>query len=233
MKTPAKKPAKNTMIPLASSGVPLCPPEVTKPEADSTCLEIRIHGNSVTEYNRQAEKEKDAKKAKEKARPSVELVALDELFKFNTENPSEAKTTVKVIDDEESKVNVSFKNAYSPLSSVKEVLAKLQALGVRDPNLYVQKKVVIGFETKEFYDTLDGSLKLDLYKDMMQAIQDVAAAHGIKSPFTSTEVLTVKDNFHQDRWSIGNSGSPEERADAQAWLRETFKNTVSLTPVAQ
>ena len=221
------------MIPLASSGVPLCPPEATAPSSDSTCLEIEIHGNAVTEYNRQAQKEKEAKKAKDKARPGVELIALDELFKFNTENPAEAKVTVKVTDEEGSKANVSFKNSYSPLASVNEVLSKLKALGVRDPNLYVQKKVVIGFDTAGFYDELDGSLRLEYYTAMMEAIQNVAAEHGAKSPFTSHEVLTVKENFHQDRWNIGAQGTPEERSDAQAWLRETFKNQVSITPVAQ
>lgn len=221
------------MIPLASAGVPLCPPEVTTPEASSTCLEVRVHGNAVTEYNRQAQREKDAKKAKDKARPGVELVALDELFKFNTTNPDIAKTTVKITDDEGSRANVSFKNAYAALESVDEVISKLKALGVRDPNLYVQKKVVIGFDTTGFYSELDGSLKMELYMDMMHAIQAVAADHGVKSPFTSHEVLAVRESFHKDRWNIGVQGTPEERSDAQAWLRETFKNQVSIMPLSQ
>jgi hypothetical protein len=220
------------MVPLASTGVPLAPPEVS-PEVNKTCLEISIHGDAVTRYNKHAKDEKEAKKAKDKARPEVEVEALDELFKFNVENPKNVKTTIKVTDDEGAKANVSFKNAYAPLSDVQEVLNKLRTLGVSDPNRFVQKKVVIGFDTDVFYDKLDGSLKLDLYLAMMNAIQDVAANHGVPSPFTSHEVLTVKDSFHEDRWNIGANESPENRADAQAWLRETFKNTVSITPVAQ
>lgn len=220
---------KNQMVPLASLNVPLAPAEAPAEES-STILEVTMPGADVTAYNRQAKAEKAAKTAKDKARPTVETFALDELFIYNTENPEAPKTTVRVTDDEKSKANVSFKNAYGTLPDVTAVLASLRLLGVKDPNQFVEKKVVIGFDTSIFYDA-EGKLKVEFYTAMMNAIQDCAWAHDEKSPFTSNEVLAVKPNFHQDRWTICATGTANERADVQAYLRKTFKNTVSITPV--
>ena len=222
---------KSQMVPLENLNVPLAPAESPAGKS-STCLEVHVPGTGVTIYNRQAKAEKDAKKAKDAARPAIEEYALERLFVHNTASPGALKTTVKLGDDEGSQVNVSFKNVYGALPDVTTVLRRLRELGVRDPNKFVEKKVVIGFDTSVFYDEVDGSLKLELYTAMMNAIQDVAASYMVKSPFTSNEVLSVKPNFHEDRWTIGAGGTPEERADVQEYIRKTFKNTVSLTPVA-
>lgn len=219
-----KRSVKPASVSIASSGVPLCPMS-TPPESDSKCLESHVVGDAVTRYNRHAQEEKDAKANKEKVREELQDIALETLFDYNTQNPDGYKSTIKLTDEEDSSLNVSFKNVYLPITNEKKVLSAL--VGVKDPNDFIQRKVVVGFDTSVFYNE-DGSLNKELYMDMMRAIEDTAARHGVKSPFSSSEVTTVRPTFHADRWKI--YADPALPVDIQYAIFNACPNSVSFTP---
>jgi hypothetical protein len=215
------KPVGN--VPLQTLDVPVIP---AAPEADkskSTFVHFRVDGTDVTEFSKQAKAEKAAKKAKDDAKASFDKEALLALFQHNVANPADPKTTVKVTDDGTGCVNVSFKNQYSDLPYT-ETLQILAQLGVRNVNKFVAEHLVVGFDTSVFYGE-GGLLNAELFTDMVAAIQEVAAQHEVRSPISSTKVLRVKEDFHKERWTIGNNETDQET------LSGTIKNVTSFTPV--
>lgn len=216
-----KKPAG--LVPLQTLDVPVLQ---AAPEADkskSNFVHLKLDGTEVTEFSKQAKAEKEAKKAKDAAKALFDKEALLALFQHNVENPTDPKTTVKVTDEGTGCVNVSFKNQYSDLPYT-ETLALLTKLGVRNVNKFVAEHLVVGFDPTVFYGE-GGLLNTELYTEMVEAIQDVAARHNVACPLSSTKVLRVKPDFHVERWTIGNHETDQET------LSETVRNTVSFTPV--
>lgn len=210
------------MVALQTLDVPVAP---AAPEADASKAKFvycTVPGNSVTEFVVQSKAEKEAKKLKDDSKKLFSSDAVEALFTHNIANVENPLTTVKVTDEKGGCCNVSFKDQYSDLDYSK-TLAILQKLGVRDPNKFVAEHLVIGFDTSVFYG--DGGLRQKLYEEMLEAIAEVANRHGVASPFSSTKVLRVKDNFHKDRWTIGNN------TDDQDALTKAVPNTTSFTPV--
>ena len=211
------------IVPLQTLDVPVLP---AAPEADkskSNFVHFKVDGTSVTEFSKQAKCEKAAKKAKDESKALFDKEALLALFQHNVTNPTDPKTTVKVTDEGDGCVNVSFKNQYSDLPYT-ETLALLTKLGVRNVNKFVAEHLVVGFDSSVFYGE-GGLLNTELYTEMVEAIQEVAARHSVACPLSSTKVLRVKPDFHAERWTIGNNETDQET------LSETIKNTVSFTPV--
>jgi hypothetical protein len=217
----SKKPAGN--VPLQTLDVPVLP---AAPEADSSkakFVHFKVDGTAVTEFSKQAKAEKDAKKAKDAAKALFDKEALLALFQHNVTNPTDPKTTVKVTDEGNGCVNVSFKNQYTDLPYT-ETLAILTKLGVRNVNKFVAEHLVVGFDPSVFYGE-GGLLNTELYTEMVEAIQEVAARHSVTSPISSTKVLRVNQDFHAERWTIGNNELDQET------LSLVVKNTTSFTPV--
>jgi hypothetical protein len=210
------------IVPLQTLDVPVIP---ASPEAGTTkskFVHLKVDGTDVTEFGKQSKAEKAAKKLKDDAKATFAAEAIRALFSHNLANPTEPLTTVKVTDDGPGVANVSFKNQYSDLPYT-ETLAILTKLGVRNPNKFVEEHLVVGFDTSVFYN--GGLLNTELFTEMVEAVQEVAARHGVASPISSTKVLRVKPDFHAERWTIGNN------EDDQEILTETIKNTTSFTPV--
>lgn len=211
------------IVPLQTLDVPVLP---ASPEADKskdTFVHYKVDGTFVTEFAKQSKAEKAAKKAKDDAKKEFETEALLALFAHNVANPTDPKTTVKVTDDATGVCNVSFKNQYGDLPYT-ETLAILTKLGVRNVNKFVAEHLVVGFDPSVFYGE-GGLLNTELYTEMVEAIQEVAARHNVACPISSTKVLRVKEDFHKERWTIGNN------EDDQTTLSGVIKNTTSFTPV--
>jgi hypothetical protein len=216
-----KKPVGS--VPLQTLDVPVIP---AAPEADkskSNFVHFKVDGTDVTEFAKQSKAEKAAKKLKDDAKAKFAQEAILALFAHNVANPTDPKTSVKVTDDATGVCNVSFKDQYGDLPYT-ETLAVLSRLGVRNPNKFVAEHLVVGFDTSVFYGE-GGMLNVELFTEMVEAIQEVAARHEVKSPINSTKVLRVQPDFHKERWTIGSDEFH------QVDLSETVKNTTSFTPV--
>lgn len=211
-------------VPLETLDAPViqAAPEADPAKAKFVHLKIE-DSTAVTEFSKQAKAEKDAKKAKETQKAKFEQQAIRALFLHNITNPTEPLVTVKVTDDGDGCVNVSFKDQYADLPR-DPALKVLTQLGVRNPNKFVTEHMLVGFNTGIFYGA-DGMFRTELFNDVVEALQEVADRHDVDLPISSTKVLRVKPDFHKERWTIGNNEADQET------LTETYKNTVSFTPV--
>ena len=222
-KVPTPKPLKSIDVPLApaSTGATSAAPDKLTVKLGSKALP----STEVRDYNHAAAQEKAWKKLKDAANPKLAAVALERLYEHNTGNPASPIKTVCLVDSTFAALNVSLKDTYDKTQhDPKEVSAGLLALGQRDLNKFVAEKVVVKFDTGIFHDE-QGNLRTALYLAMMEAIQDVAADHGVASPFSSSKVVTVKPGFADLRWTEFTEAQQEQ-------VTKLFPATVSLTPLA-
>lgn len=219
----APKPLKSLDVPLAPATV-----EAVNSAPDKLTITIgseEVPSSEVKDYNHAAAQEKAWKKLKDDANPKLAAKALTHLYEHNTGNPDSPVKTVCLVDSTGAALNVSLKDTYDKAQHDPEkVSSGLLALGQRDPNKFVAEKVIIGFDTSVFYDE-NGNLRKELYVAMMEAIQDVAAAHGAVSPFSSSKVVTVKPGFAETRWKVFTEQQQEQ-------VSKLFPAQVSLTPLA-
>ena len=215
---------------IKSLDVPLAPAtaEATNAAPDKITVNLgseEVPSTEVKDYNHAAAQEKAWKKLKDDANPKLTDKALERLYGHNTDNPDRPVKTVCLVDSTGAALNVSLKDTYAKAQyDPEKVSAGLLALGQRDPNKFVAEKVIIGFDTSVFYDE-QGNLRKELYIAMMEAIQDVAAEHGVASPFSSSKVVTVKPGFSETRWTMFTE-------EQQAQVTKLFPAQVSLTPLA-
>lgn len=222
-KQSAPKQIKTINVPLAPATA-----EATKEAIDKLQVVLgteEVPNKEVQTYNHAAAQEKAWKKIKDEAKPKLEQTALDKLFSHNTDLPDHPVKTVCLTDSTGASLNVSLKDTYENAQHNPEVVTKgLLALGKTDPNKFVAEKVIIGFDTAVFYDA-NGALRTDFYLAVMNSLQDIAAEHGVNSPFSSSKVVTVKPGFAELRWK-------EFTEQQQPQVSKLFPATVSLTPIA-
>jgi hypothetical protein len=187
---------------------------------------FKLRGRAVSKFCRAAKCEAAAKKAKEEHKAGFFKKALEVLFRHNLDNPETPMTTVKVSDDGEGIVNVSFKNQYSTVADKDRAVEVLNTVGAENVNDLLVETVKAKFDMSVFANE-DGSLNQDLYVEMVEAISKIATKHGKPMPLSSEIVVTTKTDFHARRWFLGSDESDQED------ISSAIKNTVSTTPVAK
>lgn len=215
LKPPTVKAIKTLDVPLTSVALDALAEKLSK-------VTLVMPGEAVLTYNEAASQEKAWKKIKEDKRPDVEEKALAALFEHNTSGHQPVKT-VAVQDSTGATCNVTMQDKYSDVDAIK-VRSALALLGKTDPNVFVEEKLVVQFDTKAFYNA-EGDLLSDYYQDMLAAIQDVAIKHGRPCPLAAGKVTAVKDDFGTLRWT-------EFSGEQQGQVSLLFPTTVTLTPVA-
>ena len=197
-----------------------------------------IKGTLVRKFNK-VKAEFDTAEAELKAcRVGLLEIGLPKLFVENIGHPASPVTSIKLVDDTDSTVRLTFMDRYSP-ASPDAVDAVFKTLGA-DSNEFVQETAAASFDSKIFLvksgcrveGLSEGDFNMQVFVKYTQAIEQVTKQlikdgqlpEGTPSPLTQSTRVLPKPGFHAERWANFPG------MDDQQSLTEVLKNVVTLTP---
>jgi len=190
------------------------------PSADATIPTIFVEGQDIKKYVDAAKKAKEAKADQDSVKPAVLALGVPEIMERNCANPRAPVTSVRLIDEADSEVVLSFQDRYSSVNP-DAACAALVAAGAKDVNDYIQEEMVVKFDQKVFY-TADGKFNAELFVAVREALAGVAKRFGVEGEIIDKEkVVCPNANFHTRRWS-------DFTALQNEILSEVLPNTVQV-----
>ena len=203
-------------------------PAVTATATKKGAAPIAIAGDVAQRYAKALAAEKQAKRDKESAAADLKVIGLPLYFNTATavaQALGEVPSSVKVIDETGSIINLACKDVYSKVApEVAESLFEriTKADGTRaDINDYVHEIPQAKFDASGF-TAPDGTFKEEEFKAFIEAAATVAARLGIPNPLSIANVVQPKDTFHARRFK-------DFDARTQAAISESLPNTVALS----
>lgn len=192
---------------------------------------VVVAGDVVTRYNRADAAMKEAESQMKELRPEILELGTEEIFATSCRQPTDPVLTVKLEDEEGSRLRVQFTKRYGPVVDVEAAEALFDGLRDRngrkvDINDYVQETVVGKFNSKVFLDA-EGNFDPKIYACFRKAIETVAAELHLPCPLTTEKVVVPKETFHLERFKLFGS------AEAQRRLSALMPNTTQIVPLAQ
>lgn len=218
MKT-KETPTKNQLIPLRVK-------TVSKPVKKGDLPVLTVEGDYPSRYNEASAIKKAAEGLMDELRPLLLPDAIAEIYRHNNERPWDAISSVKLQDDDESVLRVTFMAKYSVVgASVAESF--FDQIKMRDgskPNInnYLARAMQASFDSSVFLGP-DGKFDEKRYAKFVAAVEKVAKELGTTNPLSAQEVVTPLPDFHSRRWLDFDVKTNQQ-------ISEVIKNQTNLTP---
>lgn len=182
---------------------------------------VFVEGRDIKRYVEAAAKAKEAKADQDEVKPAVLDLGIPEIMERNCGHPDAPQTSVRLIDEADGEVVVSFQDRYQAVNPEAAIQA-LVAAGVQDVNDYLQEEMVVKFDAKQFH-TADGKFNAELFVAVREALAGVAKKYGVAGELIEKEkVVKPNANFHARRW---HDFTPEQNEA----LSEVLPNTVQVS----
>ena len=224
----------------SSTKIPVFVTESREPSLDlkSRSLAKRPH-TYLADYCDAVRAKKAAEAVIAENEPMVKAEALEHLFETNVASPLNPVSTVRMLDKDTMNdatplaARVSCTAKYSVVGNVEAVDELLESMG-KDINDFVQQRIAAKFDDKVFLskvgdDKGEFSKRIyDMYRKAMEATTAEAIRKGLlplntECPLATFEVATVREDFHNARWSAFPTVEDQQR------VSEVIKNTVTAT----
>ena len=192
---------------------------------------VNVQGTKVSRLNEISTELKELQAEEKDLKKQVEKQALGKLFDRNLADPHNVSDSIKLSDENDQVVRVSFTSRYKQADG-EAADAILTELG-KDINDYAIQTTTAQFNAKVFVQ--DDEFQPEVYNAFQQAIADATATLiaegklpvGTASPLTSKVVVMPKPSFHSKRWSEFPT------VDEQQQVTKALPNTVQVVPNAK
>jgi hypothetical protein len=181
-------------------------PVATK-ESKKSVPSIVVEGDLVRRYNAASDACKKAEEEMANIKPLLQLEGVN--YVFGVRCKGDDTSSVNLVDSAENGsdcVQFSFTRKVGALdeSTLKLVLAGLKRKDGEPVKLsdYAHWELQASFDAKVLMTEQNGKPKLNeaLCIEMINAISNIALAHGVENPLKLSRSLVPNDDFHEKRW---------------------------------
>lgn len=189
---------------------------------------FNVSGNAVDRFVRAAKSKADAEAELAMARDEIVKEGLSRLFRHNISQPEQPSSSVKLVDDTDSRVLVTMQDRYT-VKSVDSFEASCHMVGV-DSGDYFHEVATAKFDDSIFVvqGDFDQAVYRAYYSAVEQATKDLITdgriPRGSKVPLRTAIATVVRDDFHRRRWNDFTTTS------LQARINEAIPAVVSVKP---
>lgn len=197
---------------------------------------VRVN-NDIARYVKARQDLEDAQAIVDQLEPTLKAAGCREIFNHNTEDPTTPWSSVKLQDNNDAMVRVSFTAKYSAANAdaVEAAFETIRTVDGEevDVNNYVQETLKASFDSDVFLKktkVVDESGKEITVSEFDQNRFDtfnavIAAAAeklGVANPLSAKRIVTARPEFHNLRWSRFD-------AAAQATIQKALPAVVSMS----
>lgn len=174
---------------------------VTETTASKSTIPVfAVAGKTLTRYNKLDSDIKDLEAEKTELRGEIEKTALVKLFAHNLANVHAPVDSIKLEDENNSMVRLSFQNSYKA-ADADNASALFETLGDDvDINDFAHETVTAAFDKTAFLDKT-GTFSPEIFADFQKAIKVVADKWGKTDVLQAKKLVQPKPSFHAQRWS--------------------------------